>query len=66
MVTGDHFPRGTITWMDHEADYSQPSREKCEELYCYSPMYVFMLLFLNTMKTNVNMHCIKTVIMAAL
>jgi len=51
--------------MDREADYSQPSREKGEEHYCHSLMYVFML-FLNTMKTNVKMHCIKTIIMVAL
>jgi len=65
MVTGDHFLRSTVTWMDREADYSQPSREKGEEHYCHSLMYVFML-FLNTMKTNVKMHCIKTIIMVAL
>jgi len=65
MVTGDHFLRGTATWTDREADYSQPSWGKCKEHYCHSLMYVFML-FLNTMKTNVEMHCIKTIIMAAL
>jgi hypothetical protein len=65
MVNGDRFLRGTVTWMDHEADYSQLSRGKSKEHYCHSPMYVFML-FLNTMKINVKMHCIKTIIMAAL
>ena len=36
----------------------QVKEKECEEHYCHSPMYVFML-FLNTMKTNVKMHCIN-------
>jgi hypothetical protein len=65
MVTGDRFLRGTITWMDHKADYSQPSKGKCKELYYHSPMYVsFHVVFKH--HDNEKIHCIKTIIMAAL
>ena len=65
MVIEDNFLRSTITWIDHEAAYSQPSREKIMQgaLLSLPHVYLNVVVFKyhenlhkNVMHKN-NYHC---------
>jgi hypothetical protein len=57
-----------VNLMDHEADYSPPSRGKIKNVRSFNvtPIYHLHDVILNTAKTYMKMHCIKTITIAAL